>query len=152
MYAYLNKMVSNFDRFTQKLERVKTKDFDREEKLKSIKQAIESEFTSFLQTAQPNLLPVSHPEKLKSEYNNLYFKNLCKQKTLSELENRIKLHQSSRRSESLGSLQEISESQRIQEVKSELETIYANLEKEFYETELLQNKIRREGAGLVLII
>ena len=79
----------------------------------------------------------------------MIFKNLCKQKQISDLQFAIKHQKASKRSLSIGNLEEIDYSSKLAELESEIKNTIFNTQEEKKQTLLLDCMKERQRAMIV---
>lgn len=136
--------------FRYRLETKKTKDFDKEEKLKSIKKNLDEEFQGYIKEPQNQPKSTIDTNKLKLEYNKLIFQNICKQKQIEELQSRIKSNYPLRRTSTNGTLEEAQYLLKSEDFNKEIQVVQRNIELEALETQLL-NKMKQKEKTTVVI-
>ncbi|OMJ71437.1 hypothetical protein SteCoe_30345 [Stentor coeruleus] len=129
--------------FRYRLEHKKTKDFEKEDKIKAIKKELDDEFQEYI-TEQPDICnPKTNINKLKIEYNKLLFQNMCKQKQIKDLQSYIKSTRSLRRNSSNGAI-EAKYYLRSEDYSKEINNVLYNLQIEIDETHLLDRMKQKE--------
>ena len=134
------------EKFRHRLEHKKTKDFEKAEKLKSIKNSLENEFKNYCNLEPKKVTIIIDPKKLKTEYNNILFKNISKQRIVEELKTLINVEKSIKRSKSVTLIEEKDQEKRLNEIQSEIDELEIQMIKELQEKQqLLSMKQKVKG-------
>lgn len=134
--------------FRYRLEHKKTKDFEKDEKIKAIKKELDEEFQEYI-TEQPDTANFKTDiNKLKVEYNKLLFQNMCKQKQIEDFQSCIKSTRSLRRTSSNGAI-EAKYYIKAEDYSKEIRNVLYNLEIETDETRLLNRMKQKEKLTIV---
>lgn len=139
-------MSINYRKFINRNEE-KGNELDKAVKLASIKKGLDTEYSIFMTSYQNKV--VKKPEKIRSEYNKIFFKNICKEKTIADLEKQIMMQKRLRRNGSFGSLDQFNGLKNAEFMENEYTTTVFKLEEELVENEILKNMLLKEKHKLV---